>query len=163
MYLMIHGAYLEGTIMIGQNLPFLGTQTCGKTVKNFLTEALDRSGTDAAEVNVPVRKVDPEAVHYNMWYATGSQSAVIYKVFGKIRELMEWEAGDQKPKFVPLRLMVRGAAGTGKIFIINTIVSYMICMFDDNDMVHVVEPMGMAASNVLGGHYIGLWVYIGGT
>jgi hypothetical protein len=28
--LMIHGAYLEDTIMIGQNLPFLGTQTCGK-------------------------------------------------------------------------------------------------------------------------------------
>jgi hypothetical protein len=33
MYLMIYGAYLEGTIMIGQNLPFLGTHTCGKLPK----------------------------------------------------------------------------------------------------------------------------------
>jgi hypothetical protein len=62
---------------------------------------------------------------------------------------MEWQAGDQNSKFVPLRLTVRGAAGTGKSFIINTIVSYMRCMFDDNDVVHVVAPNGMAAFNVL--------------
>jgi hypothetical protein len=63
---------------------------------------------------------------------------------------MEWEAGDQKSKFVPLRLTVSGAAGMEKSFIINTIVSYMRCMFDDNDVVHVVAPTGMAAFNVLG-------------
>jgi hypothetical protein len=68
----------------------------------------------------------------------------------KIREWMEWEAGDEKSKFVPLRLIVCGAAGTGKSFIINTIVSYMRRMFDDNDVVHVVAPTGMAAFNVLG-------------
>jgi ATP-dependent DNA helicase PIF1 len=51
---------------------------------------------------------------------------------------------------VPLRLTVRGAAGTGKSFIIKTIVSYMRRMFDDNDVVHVVAPTGMAAFNVLG-------------
>jgi hypothetical protein len=63
---------------------------------------------------------------------------------------MEWEAGDQNSKFVPPRLTVRGAAGTGKSFIINTIVSYMIRMFDDNDVVRVVAPTGMSAFNVLG-------------
>jgi hypothetical protein len=84
-----------------------------KTAKTFLTEALDSSGTDVAKVNIPVRKVDEEVVHYNIWDATMSQSEVLYKVFGKIREWMEWEAGDQKSKFVLLRLMVRGAAGTG--------------------------------------------------
>jgi hypothetical protein len=89
-------------------------------------------------------------LHYNIWDATASQSAVIYKVFGKIREWMEWEADDQKSKFVPLRLTVRGAAGTGKRFISNTIVSYMIRMFDDNDVVHVVAPTVMEAFNVLG-------------
>jgi hypothetical protein len=50
---------------------------------------------------------------------------------------------------VPLRLTVRGAAGTGKSFIINTIVRYMRRIFDDNDVVHVVAPTGMAAFNVL--------------
>jgi hypothetical protein len=63
---------------------------------------------------------------------------------------MEWEAGDQNSKFVPLRLTVRGATGMGKSFIIKTIVSYMRRMFDDNDMVHVLAPTGMATLNVLG-------------
>jgi hypothetical protein len=38
----------------------------------------------------------------------------------------------------------------GGTFIINTIVSYMIRMFDDNYVVHVIAPTGMAAFNVLG-------------
>jgi hypothetical protein len=46
----------------------------------------------------------------------------------------------------------------GKIFIINIIVSYMIHMFDDNDVVHVVAPPGMASFNVLGEQDIDLWV-----
>jgi hypothetical protein len=121
-----------------------------KTAKIFLTEALDSSGTYVAKVDVPVRKVDEEAVHCNIWDATMSQSAVLYKVFGKIREWMEWEAGDRKSKFVPLRLNIRGAAGMGGSFIIKTIVSYMIRMFDDNYVVHVVAPTGIAAFNVLG-------------
>jgi hypothetical protein len=63
---------------------------------------------------------------------------------------MEWKAGDHKTKFLPLRLKVCGAAGTGKSFIINTIVSYMRCMFDDNYVVRVTAPTGMAAFNILG-------------
>jgi hypothetical protein len=121
-----------------------------KTAKTFLTEALDSSGTDVAEFDIPVRKVDEEVVHYNIRYATASQSAVLYKVFGKIRAWMEWEDGDQTSNFLPLRLMVRGAAGKGEHFIINTIVSYMRRMFDDNDVVHVVAPTGTAAFNFLG-------------
>jgi hypothetical protein len=120
-----------------------------KTGKTFLTEALDSSGTDVAEVDVPVRKVDVEVVHYNIRYATALQSAVIYKVFGKIREWMEWEAGDQKSKVVPLRLTVGGGAGTGKSFISNAIVSCNRRMFDDNDVAHVVAHTGMASFNVL--------------
>jgi hypothetical protein len=97
-----------------------------------------------------MRKVDEEVVNYNIWDETASQSAVLYKVFGKIQELMEWEAGDQKTKFLPLRLTVRGASGMGKSFISNTIVSYMRLMFDDNDVVHIIAPTWMAAFNVLG-------------
>jgi hypothetical protein len=63
---------------------------------------------------------------------------------------MEWEASDQNTKFVPLRLMVHGAAATGKSLIINTIASYMRRMFDDSDVVHVIAPTGMAAFNILG-------------
>jgi hypothetical protein len=60
-----------------------------KTAKTFLTEALDSSGTNVAEVDVPVSKLDEEVVHYNILDATASQSAVLYKVFGKICEWME--------------------------------------------------------------------------
>jgi hypothetical protein len=130
---------------------FPGNPDLWKTAKTFLTEALDSSGTDVAEVDVPLRKFDEEVVHYNILDATASQSAVLYKVFCKIREWMEWEAGDKNSKFVPLRLTVRGAAGTGKSVIINTIVSYIRRMFDDNYVFHVVAPTGMAAFNVLGG------------
>jgi hypothetical protein len=151
MYLTIHGVYLEGTIVTGQNLPIPGTQNCGKLPKTFLTEDLENSGTNVPKVDTPVRKVDEEVVHYNIHDATASQSAVLYKVFGKIQEWMEWEAGNQKKKSVPLILTVRAVAGTGKSFIIITIVSYMRCMFDDNDVVHVVAPTGMAAFDVLGG------------
>jgi hypothetical protein len=85
-----------------------------KTEKTFLTKALDGSVTDVAEFDVPARKVDEEVLHYNIRDSTASQSAVLYKVFGKIWEWMEWEAGDQNSKFVPLILTVRGSAGMGK-------------------------------------------------
>jgi hypothetical protein len=121
-----------------------------KTAKTFLAEALDDYGTNVHRVDIAMTRVDEEVVNYNIMDATASQSAVLYKVFGKIQEWMEWEAGDQKIIILPLRLTVRGAAGAGKRFIINNIVSYMIRMFDDDDVVHVVRPTGMAAFNVLG-------------
>jgi hypothetical protein len=107
-----------------------------------------------------VRKVDEGVVHFNIRDVTASKSAVLYKVFGKIREWMEWEAGDQKSIFLPLRLTGCGAAGTGKSFCINTIVSYMRRMFDDNDVVNVVAPTGMEVFNVIRGtlhRFVGLY------
>jgi hypothetical protein len=41
-----------------------------KTAKTFLSKALDNSGIDVSEVDVPVRKVDEEFVHYNIRDAT---------------------------------------------------------------------------------------------
>jgi hypothetical protein len=65
-----------------------------KTAKTFLTEALDDSGTSVPAVDIPTRKVDEEDVHYNSMDTTASQYVVMYKVFGKTQERMEWEAGD---------------------------------------------------------------------
>jgi hypothetical protein len=63
---------------------------------------------------------------------------------------MVWEESDKKDQFVPLRLTVRGTAGTGKSYIINTLVSYLRRMFGENDVVHVLAPTGISAFNVLG-------------
>jgi hypothetical protein len=56
----------------------------------------------------------------------------------------------QERNIFTLWLTIKGAAGAGKSFIITTIVSYLWRMFDDNDVVHVVAPIGMAAFNILG-------------
>jgi hypothetical protein len=60
------------------------------------------------------------------------------------------EESDKKDPFIPMRLTVRGEAGTGKSYINNTIVSYLCRMFGDNYVVHVLAPTGKAAFNVLG-------------
>jgi hypothetical protein len=55
------------------------------TAKTFLAGALDNSGTKVPEVDVPRGEVYGEVVLCNIWDATTPQSAVLYKVFGKIR------------------------------------------------------------------------------
>jgi pantothenate kinase-related protein Tda10 len=97
-----------------------------------------------------MRFVQGEIIHYTIKDATKSQEDVLNKVFEKIREWMVWEESDKNDPFIPQRVTVRGAAGTGKSFIINTIVSYLRRMFGDNDVVHVLSPTGIAAFNVLG-------------
>jgi hypothetical protein len=42
-----------------------------------------------------------------------------------------------------------GTQARGEGVIINTVVSYMRRMFDDNNVVHVFAPTGMTAFNVL--------------
>jgi hypothetical protein len=77
----------------------------------FLANVLDQLGQKDNEVGVPMRKADEEVVHFNIWDATISQTAVLYKVLRKIQEWMEWEAVGQNTKWLPLRLMFCGAAG----------------------------------------------------
>jgi hypothetical protein len=52
--------------------------------------------------------------------------------------------------FKPLRMTIMGAAGTGKSVLINTLVTMLRVMFDDNDVVHIAAPTGTAAFNVGG-------------
>jgi hypothetical protein len=65
---------------------------------------------------------------------------VLYKIFGKIQELISREASDKKGTFAPLQPTVKGSAGTGKSFITKTIVSYLRRLFDNNDLAHVMAP-----------------------
>lgn len=120
------------------------------TAETFLSDAKENLKNKSSQTDIPMRFVQGEIIHYNIRDATKSQEAVLNKVFGKIKEWMEWEESEKKGQFIPLRLTVRGAAGTGKSFIISTIVSYLRRMFDDDDVVHVLAPTGIAAFNVLG-------------
>jgi predicted GTPase len=56
----------------------------------------------------------------------------------------------QKKKFKPLRMTIMGCGGTGKSVLINTLVTCIRKIFDDNDSVFVTAPTGAAAYNVGG-------------
>jgi hypothetical protein len=121
-----------------------------KTAATHLCDALEGVKNITQKTDIPMRAVDGEVIHYDIDNATESQGKVLYRVFAKVKEWVEWDESDKSTEFKPLRLTVRGAAGTGKSFIINTMVSYLRRMFDDSDVVHVIAPTGMAAFNVLG-------------
>ncbi len=53
-------------------------------------------------------------------------------------------------KYKPLRAIIRGCGGTGKSFIINTIISIVRKMTQQNDTNQVGAPTGSAAFNVQG-------------
>ncbi len=53
-------------------------------------------------------------------------------------------------KYKPLQAIVMGCGGTGKSFIINTIISIVQKRMQQNDTIQVGAPTGAAAFNVLG-------------
>ncbi len=53
-------------------------------------------------------------------------------------------------KYKPLQATVMGCGGTGKSFIINTIISIVRIMTQMNDTIKVGAPSGAAAYNVQG-------------
>jgi ATP-dependent DNA helicase PIF1 len=56
----------------------------------------------------------------------------------------------KEKRFKPLRLTVLGCGGTGKSILINTLVSCIQNIFQDNNNVFVTAPTGAAAYNVGG-------------
>lgn len=62
----------------------------------------------------------------------------------------EWLECDDPKSFKPLRMIIQGAGGSGKSVLINTIVTVLREIFDDNDVVRVLAPTGVAAFNVGG-------------
>ena len=54
------------------------------------------------------------------------------------------------PSYKPMRATIMGSAGTGKSFIINTIISMARKLTGSNETVQIAEPSGAAAFNVQG-------------
>ena len=70
----------------------------------------------------------------------------------KLREWIDIASNPtkKKRKFKPLRLLIQGAAGTGKSILIKALVTTIRKLFQSNNSVHVMAPTGAAAFNVLG-------------
>lgn len=67
-----------------------------------------------------------------------------------MKYLHDWVTLKDKTKFKPLRMILNGSAGTGKSVLINTLVTVMRRIFNDNQVVHITAPTGAAAFNVNG-------------
>ena len=70
-------------------------------------------------------------------------------------KLREWihvvsHPGHKQEKFKPLRLLIQGAAGTGKSILIKALVTTIRRIFGSNNAIHVMAPTGAAAFNVMG-------------
>jgi hypothetical protein len=150
MYQMIPGIYQGGGEYDWSVPNFPRDKHLWDTAETFLSDAKDNLKTESSHADIPMRFIQGEIIHYDIKDATKSQEAVLNKVFEKIREWMVWEESDKKDPFIPLRLTMRGASGTWKSYIINTIVSYLRRMFGDNGVVHVLAPTCIAAFNILG-------------
>jgi len=69
-------------------------------------------------------------------------------ILAKIKEWIKCKKSGKK--FEPLRMTVCGMAGTGKSRLVNTLVSVIRTMFNNNNTVHVATPTGASAYNVGG-------------
>jgi RNA recognition motif-containing protein len=67
-----------------------------KNAEKFQEEAIEAANEDIFKVNIPMRKVDEQLLHYDINDTTESQVSVLYKAFGNIHEWISWGASDKK-------------------------------------------------------------------
>jgi hypothetical protein len=81
----------------------------------------------------------------------GEQRNVAMEVISKLKEWCECQGDTTKmASFQPLRLTIRGKAGTGKTTLIHTLVTVIKRLFQTEDCVAVVCPSGCSAANAGG-------------
>ena len=91
-------------------------------------------------------------MNYQLRDLNDDQFHIAYYILKKIREWLNLPnlPKEEQQKFKPLRMTVMGQGGTGKSRLINTLVSVLRTMFQNNDSVHVAAPTGAAAFSVGG-------------
>ena len=99
---------------------------------------------DKIEIVLPL-KMDGSEYECNKLYQ--DQKTIFATV---MKTLHDWITLEDKTKFKPLRMILNGSGGTGKSVLINTLVTAMRKMFNDNGIVHITAPTGAAAFNVNG-------------
>ena len=73
------------------------------------------------------------------------QKAIVYNAVDTVIKFL-----NNDPSYKPIRATIIGSAGTGKSFIINTIISMVRTLTGSNDTVQIAAPSGAAAFNVQG-------------
>jgi hypothetical protein len=110
----------------------------------------DAEDENALEIRFPVNPHRPDK-SYVMENLKNEQRDIALEVISKTKEWLE--CGNNKNRihnFEPLRLTIRGKAGTGKTTLIHTLVTMTKTLFQTEDCVAVVCPSGCAAANAGG-------------
>jgi pantothenate kinase-related protein Tda10 len=99
-------------------------------------------------LNIPKKQ---DGTEYQLHELSKEQLNIACIILSKLREWIDLSTkiGNNK-EFQPLRMTVTGGGGTGKSTLINTLVTIIHQIFQDNDSVHVLAPTGAAAFNVGG-------------
>ena len=90
---------------------------------------------------------------YNLHELTDEQSYIAYTVLDKILEWLKFPTKNKKDPnviFCPLRMTVIGKAGTGKSYLIHTLVTAIRKFTGMNDSVILTAPTGAAAYHING-------------
>ena len=82
---------------------------------------------------------------YDAEQMSDEQKAIVYNAVDAVIKFL-----NNDPSYKPMRATIMGSAGTGKSFIINTIISMVRKLTCSNDTVQIAAPSGAAAFNVQG-------------
>ena len=82
---------------------------------------------------------------YDAEQMSDEQKAIVYNAVDTVIKFL-----NNDPSYKPMRATIMGSAGTGKSFIINTIISMVRKLAGSNDTVQIAAPSGAAAFNVQG-------------
>lgn len=104
--------------------------------------------------------IDGKQIDITLDMAENDQLDVMLMILENIKEWVKSSSEDDDPNhsadsntevgYRPLRITVRGAAGSGKSFFIKTLANTIRNMFGDHGAVHISAPTGAAAHNVGG-------------
>ena len=82
---------------------------------------------------------------YDAEQLSDEQKAIVYIAVDTVVKFL-----NNDPSYKPMRATVMGSAGTGKSFIINTIIYMVRTLTSSNDTVQIAAPYGAAAFKVQG-------------
>ena len=106
--------------------------------------------TDRCNDGDPVLPRKSPTEDYSIEGLNEEQKDICATVLNTLHEWLSCETVQDFKSFKPLRMIVNGPGGTGKSVLINTLVFIIKKFFNDNNVVKVLAPTGVAAFNVGG-------------
>jgi hypothetical protein len=104
-------------------------------------------------VDLPSKIVENKRCLFEMKDLSQDQEPIVRIILSKVKEWVELNRNNdtkELEKFKPLRLTIRGKAGTGKSFITKVIRTALMRLFGRNDPIVMGAPTGSAAFNIDG-------------